>query len=69
MALKRKKPRPEKLRPHIESPTWGHLHRMTEAEMEVLGGPAREAKVLSSKSFYAERGASQPTSHYSPARA
>ncbi len=41
----------EKVIPSVESPTWGHLHRMAEVVMRELGGPAGAAHKLSGESF------------------
>ncbi len=49
MAWKNVKP---KLRPSLESPTWGHLQRMAEVVIAKLGGPAGAASGLSYESFY-----------------
>lgn len=38
--------------PSVESPTWGHLHRMAKVVLEQLGGPAGAASKLSGESFY-----------------
>lgn len=46
------KTRTEKLRPTIESPTWGHVQRMAEVVLDKLGGPAGAANGLSWESFY-----------------
>lgn len=50
--MSKPKAKKEKLRPFIESPTWGALHRMAKAVMTQLGGPKGAAGVLSQESYY-----------------
>lgn len=42
-----------KIKPHVESPTWGHLQKMAEEVIDALGGPGGAAHDLSGRSFYA----------------
>ena len=41
-----------KIRPSIESPTWGDVQQMAASVIERLGGPSGAAQALNARSFY-----------------